>query len=306
MIVVGILVLVLLACLALIVGVANLAAVSSRRRALVAGLEDEGDGRGARFAEWDRQFRRTRWGRWTEEQLLLAGEQRPALAVALVAVGGGVLLGWVMAVGLAPVFGLVGIVAVVAGLRFYLSRAQQRRNEAFISQMPELARLLSNATGAGLSIASALGLAANELDAPAGPEMARVASRMRFGESLETAITELTTRLPSREVAVLASTLLVSSRSGGSLVTALRDIADTLEQRKEIRREVRTILAQSTSTGYLVIGMGFGLLFLLNALRPGTVAAMTEDWLGRGALIVGSSLFVAGFFIIRRMTRFDG
>ena len=47
-------------------------------------------------------------------------------------------------------------------------------------------------------------------------------------------------RLPSREVAVLVSTLLVSARSGGSLVTALRDIADTLEARKETRREVRT------------------------------------------------------------------
>ncbi len=306
MIVVTILVLVLTACLALIVGVANLSAVSSRRRALVAGVEDADLGRGARFADWDRQFRRIRLGRWTEEQLLLAGEQRSPLAVTLVAVGGGALVGWVMAVGLAPVFGLLGIVAVVVGIRFYLSRAQQRRNEAFIGQMPELARLLSNATGAGLSIASAIALAANELDAPAGPEMTRVAARMRFGESLETAIGELTTRLPSREVAVLASTLLVSSRSGGSLVTALRDIAETLEVRKEIRREVRTILAQSTATGYMVIAMGFGLLFLLNALRPGTVAAMTEDWLGRGALVVGSSLFVAGFVLIRRMTRFDG
>lgn len=306
MIVVGILVLVLLACLTLVLGVGDLAAVSSRRRALVAGIDDDAVGRGARFAAWDRSFRRTRWGRWTEEQLLLAGEERSALAVALLAVAGGVAVAWVLAVGLAPVFGLLGIVAVVVGLRFYLARAQQRRNEAFIGQMPELARLLSNATSAGLSIASALALAANELDAPAGPEMARVASRMRFGEDLETAINELTARLPSREVAVLASTLLVSSRSGGSLVTALRDIADTLEERKEIRREVRTVLAQSTSTGYLVIGMGFVLLFLLNGIRPGTVEAMTEDWLGRGALVVGSSLFVAGFLLIRRMTRFDG
>lgn len=306
MIVLGILGLVLLSSVFLILGVSNLGAVSARRRELVAGVEDSAVARGARFAQWDREFRRTRPGRWTEEQLLLAGEERPPLAVALVAVGGGFVLGWVLAVGLAPVFGLLGAVAVVVGIRFYLSRAQQRRNEAFIAQMPELARLLSNATGAGLSIASALALASNELDVPAGPEIGRVASRMRFGESLETAIGELTSRLPSREVSVLASTLLVSSRSGGSLVTALRDIADTLEERKEIRREVRTLLAQSTSTGYLVIGMGFGLLFLLNLLQPGTVAAMTQDWLGRAALIVGSSLFFGGFLLIRRMTRFDG
>jgi len=172
--------------------------------------------------------------------------------------------------------------------------------------MPELARVLSNATSAGLSIASAVSIAASELSEPAGPELARVASRMRFGDSLDTAMKGLENRLPSREVTVLISTLLVSARSGGSLVSALRDIADTLEARRETRREVRTTLAQSTSTGYLVIGMGFALLFVLNLIQPGTVQAMTDSWIGRAALVVGSSLFVGGFLLIRRMTRYDG
>jgi tight adherence protein B len=209
-------------------------------------------------------------------------------------------------VGLAPLFGLLGVAAVVLGIRTYLARARDRRNEQFIAQMPELARVMSNATSAGLSIASAVSVAATELAAPAGPELARVASRMRFGDSLETAMQGLEDRLPSREVTVLVSTLLVSARSGGSLVSALRDIADTLEARREIRREVRTTLAQSTSTGYMVIALGFGLLFLLNFMQPGTVQAMLDAWVGRAALIVGSALFVGGFLLIRRMTRYNG
>lgn len=299
---------VVVGCALFVVGVADLVSVQSRRRRLVAGVVDEpGSGAQARFAVWDRAFRRTRPGRWVAVQLLLAGEEhRPPLAVALVAAGGGLAVGWVLAVGLAPVFGLLGVVAMVVGVRAYLHRAKDRRNEQFIAQMPELARVLSNATSAGLSIASAIGIAAAELAAPAGPELARVASRMRFGDSLDTAMHGLEARLPSREVSVLVSTLLVSARSGGSLVSALRDIADTLDERKETRREVRTTLAQSTSTGYLVIGMGFGLLFLLNVIQPGTVVAMTSSWLGRGALVVGSALFVSGFLLIRRMTRFDG
>ncbi len=296
---------VLAAVVLLIAGLTDLGSVVARRRSLVAGVVDETSGQ--RFVVWDRSFRRTRPGRWVESQLLLAGEERRSpLLVASIAVGGGLVVAWVLAVGLAPVFGLLGIAAVVFGIRGYLGRAKDRRNEAFIAQMPELARVLSNATSAGLSIASAIGVAAAELSAPAGPELARVASRMRFGDSLDTAMHELEERLPSREVSVLVSTLLVSARSGGSLVSALRDIADTLDQRKEIRREVRTTLAQSTSTGYLVIAMGFGLLFLLNFIQPGTVAAMTSSWVGRAALVVGISLFTGGFVLIRRMTRFDG
>ncbi|MCL3859938.1 type II secretion system F family protein [Actinotalea sp. K2] len=299
---------VLSACVLFMAGVRDVASVTSRRRALIQGMAaDATAGPETRVERWDRAFGTTSAGRWVERRLLLAGEEdRPAVVVAGVAVAGGVVIGYVMAVGLAPVFGLLGIVAVVVGIRAYLARATERRNEQFIAQMPELARVLSNATSAGLSIAAAIVIAAEELSSPAGPELDRVVSRMRFGDSLETAMSGLEDRLPSREVSVLVSTLLVSARSGGSLVTSLRDIADTLDQRKEIRREVRTTLAQSTSTGYMVIGMGFGLLFLLNLIQPGTVEAMVSEWVGRGALLVGSSLFVGGFLLIRKMTRFDG
>ena len=102
---------------------------------------------------------------------------------------------------------------------------------------------------------------------------------------------------------MLLSTLLVSARSGGSLVTSLRNIADTLEQRKETRREIRTTLAQSVATGYTVIGLGVGILALLNVVNPGTVEIMTRNIIGQAALLVAAVLFAAGFLAIRRMTR---
>lgn len=289
----------------LVVGIADIAFVRSRRRSIVDGVVDDGPASwNARVDAWDRSFVRTRLGRWVSRQLLLAGEERSPSIVAVVTLASGLAAAWLLSVALAPAFAVLGLGAMVVGLRAWLGRARQRRNEQFITQMPELARLLSNATSAGLSIAAAVAVAAGELTAPAGPELRRVADRLRFGVSLETAVVELQERLPSREVAVLAATLLVSARSGGSLVTALRDIADTLEQRKETRREVRTVLAQATATGYTVVGMGFGILVMLNVIQPGTVERMTEQWLGRGALLVGGGLLIGGALIIRKMTRF--
>lgn len=291
----------------LVAGLRDLAVVSSRRRYLLDAASDTVDSlRRPLVEQLDRTFRSTRPGRWVEQQLVLAGMgDRPAIVLVGVALVGGLALGWVLAVGLAPVFALGGLVAVVLGLRAYLSWARERRRERFIAQMPELARTLSNATSAGLSIATAVDKAAHELAEPAAAELGRIAQRMKFGDSLESAVADLEERLPSREVSVLVATLLVSARSGGSLVSALRDIADTLEDRKEVRREVRTTLAQSTATGYMVIGVGIGILFLLNAINPGTVRSMTESFLGQAALVVGGFLFVGGFLIIRRITRHD-
>ncbi len=296
----------LMTMLLFVAGVREVAQVSSWRRGLAdLVLDDNRRQRGNALQVWDRRFRRTPPGRWVERQLLLAGVDRPPLLVALAFVTGTVALSYVLSITLAPVFALAGLVAGAQALRIFLSRARDRRREEFVTQMPELARVLANATNAGLSIRTSIEMAADELSDPARTELRRIADGMAFGASLDASLAEVQERLPSREVSILVSTLLVSARSGGSLVSALRDIADTLDNRKEVRREIRTVLAQSLATGYIVIAMGVGLLFLLNAVRPGTVEKMTTSGLGQGALVLAGILYTLGALAVRRMTRIE-
>ncbi len=290
----------------LFAGLVDLAAAPlARRRAVSAVLDGEGDRGGDRYGRLDRWLRDTGLGRRLEHELTLAGSDRSPLTIVLLgsvlAVAAGALL-WNL---LAPAFGVVGLLLGALGLRAWMRRGRERRREAFIAQMPELARVLANATNAGLSISTAIGIAGDELDEPARSELRRVSTSLAFGNDIDSALTELRDRLPSREVAVLMSSLLVSARAGGSLVTSLRSIADTLEERKETRREIRSTLAQSVATGYTVIGMGFGLLLLLNTISPGTVEEMTRDPIGQLALLFAGALFTGGFLLIRRMTRFE-
>lgn len=287
-------------------GVRDLAAVSADRRRIVeAVVGDDVYGRGTTVERYDRIFRATSVGARLERELVLAGVQRKPVVVFTGGVAVAGVVAFVLWTLLAPLFGILGLTAGFFAVRGYLGRERTRRLEAFIAQMPELARVLANATNAGLSIHTAIGVAAEELDEPARTEMQRVSTRIGFGASLNDALAEMQERLPSREIAVLASTLVVSARSGGSLVSALRDIADTLEARKETRREVRTTLAQAVSTGYIVIAMGCLILVVLNGLYSGVVAKMTADPVGQVALLIAGTLYAVGFLTIRRMTRFD-
>ena len=171
--------------------------------------------------------------------------------------------------------------------------------------MPELARTLSNASSAGLSIRTAVAMAADELAEPARSELRKVADEINVGVPLDDAMTNLENRLPSRELAVLVSSLVVSARSGGALVTALRDISDTLETRKEVRREIRTTYAQTVSTAYAVLGVGAASLFLLEAINSGTVDKMLQSPLGLGALIFAVVVYSGCIWAVRRMTRIE-
>ena len=291
-----------------IAGLAEFATHSAERRevGIAARQGSETDvTRGSTLARISRWFNRTRIGRWLEHELTMAGFRYPPIVVFAIFLVVTVTVPYVLARVLAPLFGVVGLVGGYVLLRTWLKRARERRREKFVQQIPELARILSNATNAGLSIATAWAVAEAEMAEPARSEIERLNSAVRFGAPLEEAMLQLNDRLPSREVRVLMSTMVVSARSGGSLVKALRDISFTLDDRKEVRREIRTTLAQARSTSVLVALLGVGILLMLNTIRPGTVELMTQNIVGQIALVVGFGLFATGFLVIQRMTRVE-
>src|ERR671928_112140 len=119
------------------------------------------------------------------------------------------------------------------------------------------------------------------------------------------ALGELAERLPSRELVVLVTTLVLSNRAGGTVVSSLRNLTHTLEERKETRREVRTQLSQVTMTSYAVPVLGVGALFLMNGVKDGALDRMTGSPVGQACVIIAFALYAVGFVLIRRMSRID-
>ena len=194
---------------------------------------------------------------------------------------------------------------VVVGLSMWLERKREARRDEFMGQLPELARILSNGASAGLSMVSAYGVAVQELDDPARTELRIALEEIRIGQSFEGAMASLGERMPSRELAVLVSTLAIQQRSGGDLVRALSDMATTLEARRETQREVKTLMAGATATSYVVMVIGAAALFLSDLIRPGTLDKVASSPIGLLALFVAGVLFVVGFLLIKRITRID-
>jgi tight adherence protein B len=299
----------LLACVLGVIGVHVYTRGRAQRAALVERLSSASQvpvtGRRRRFRTLDRRLRRTRAGRKLELRLAATGlDVTPGefFAAMTVLVAGLWLVGQAA---LAPFFGpIAGLLGVWAALAF-LNWQRQKRIERFINQLPEMARLLANATQAGLALRTAIGMAAEELEAPAGEELAQVANQLSMGASMDDALGEMADRLPSRELVVLVTTLVLSNRAGGQVVGALRNLTETLEERKETRREVRTQLSQVSMTSYAVPALGVGSLFLMNGVKDGALDRMTGSALGQAAVLVAFSLYAIGFFLIRRLSRID-
>lgn len=299
-----------LLCGALVVAGAHVySAGRSQQQALVDRLADESGepppGRGRRFAGVDRRLRGTRLGRRLGGRLASAGVELTAGEFLVYSLLAAALL-WIVAhVVLAAFFGPIAALVALWAAHTYLGWRRTKRIEKFINQLPELSRILANATQAGLALRTALAMAAEEMEAPAGEELSRVADKLAVGQSIEEALAELTERLPSRELVVLVTTLVLANRAGGTVVSSLRNLTQTLEERKETRREVRTQLSQVTVTAYVVPLMGVGTLLLMDQMVPGAIDRMTSSVWGQAAVVAALCLYGVGFFLIRRMSRID-
>lgn len=274
------------------------------RKHLIDAVDAQPQWRSSLVERLDAWLIRTSWGVRLTALLAGSGLAERSASLVLMAVGTSAIAA------AAAVYTFAGRVAavvialvVVMSFRRWLEKRREARVERFIGQLPELARLLANGAQAGLGVRRSVELAAREMDEPASGELAQVASEMGVGQSLAGALRHLSERLPSRELVVLVQTLVIQAKAGGALVTALQNIADTLDERRQLRREMKTAVVGATFSGYAVVLMGGGAVILMNMFSPGALDTMFTNLTGQLALGAAVLLFVVGFVVIGRLSK---
>ncbi len=246
------------------------------------------------------------WGRSVEQRLLRAGIDDLVTGDAFL----GVLVLAVLVFALAAQLVVPGAAVLLAiAVAFFASRfldhLVQKRTDKFAEQLPDIARIMANAAGAGMAIPNALALTMREMEEPAHSLLGHAVRQMEVGQTLAGAMESLQQRAPSREMAVMVSTLIIQQRSGGDVIEALREMSVNLEERRDLKREVVTAMTGVRFTAYIIISLGVGLLFVMEGLTRGTLRRMTGEPLGQVVLVVAFALFAAGYFAVKRLSRVD-
>jgi tight adherence protein B len=291
-----------------VLGLWQLLSGTSRKAELAErGQAGAGDGGGRSIVRaLDNRFRRTGPGRRMSASLAGAGVTLTAVEVIALVVLASLVSSFVLSFLFARFLAvIVGIGASILIARALIERRRGKRSEAFIEQLPEIGRMLANGAAAGLSMPQSLTMAGRELADPGGFELRRVVDELRLGQSVDAALNNLRARLPSREVSVLMTTIVIQQRAGGDTVRALSELATTLDARKDLRREVMTLLSGVVFTSYVVAGIGAGTILLLNFMSPGVTKAMTGSAIGIAGVIVAATLWTIAFVLIRKTTKID-
>jgi tight adherence protein B len=240
------------------------------------------------------------------EQLLVESGLKltPAgfVLLTLIGIAAGLGIGWWMSrlavsIILSVLFGFLPLI--------YVRRQRTVRLQAFEEQFPEAVELIARALRAGHAFTTGLGMAADEVPAPAGPEFRRVYDEQNFGMSLPDALRAMAKRVPVLDARFFVTAVLTQRESGGNLSEVLDNLASVMRERFKVKRQIRVISAHGRLSAWILSCLAPALAGFLFLTSPNFMRILWEDPLGVRLVIAAVALQLTGTIIISRMVRIE-
>jgi tight adherence protein B len=190
-------------------------------------------------------------------------------------------------------------VPVVA--RLVIKALVDRQRRAFDEQLPDNLQVIASAMRAGHTFVGALTLVAEDAPEPSRRELRRVIADEQLGVPLADALNRVTERMDSRDFEHVALVAALQRETGGNTAEVIDTVTDTIRERLDVRRLVRTLTAQGRLAGWVVSALPVVLLMVLSLINPTYMHPMFHRTAGVVALCVGAVMLVSAFLIIRRI-----
>ncbi|MGA3054171.1 MAG: type II secretion system F family protein [Candidatus Korobacteraceae bacterium] len=199
-----------------------------------------------------------------------------------------------------------GLIAgtLAATLPILVLRAKgARRLNKFNQKLPDALDLMARALRAGHSVGAAIEIVAQEGGEPLRSEFKEVYKQQSFGLPQRDALLQLGRRVPSADLQIVITAMLVQKETGGNLVDILERTTAVLRDRMRIQGELRVRTAQGRLTGWILCLLPVVMFFLINAANPGYADVLVHDPVGRKLTYAGIGMMALGGLLIRKIVR---
>jgi len=112
-------------------------------------------------------------------------------------------------------------------------------------------------------------------------------------------------RMPSEDLDLVVTAILVSQEVGGSLAEVMDNIARTIRERHQIEGKIHALTSQGRMQAWILGSVPIALGFVLNWLNPSLFEPMLTTWIGWGLFAIIGVLLGAGMLIVRKIVMID-
>jgi tight adherence protein B len=224
----------------------------------------------------------------------------------------------IMSLGLAAIVGVVAswlvpqpLVAPLAALAAggaplgWLLHRRSSRLKRFEEQFPEALDLLARAIRSGQAFQTAMGMVADELPDPVGPEFKKTFDQQNFGLPLRDALNEMSVRITLLDVRFFVTAVLIQRETGGNLSEILDNLAHVVRERFKIQRQVRVHTAHGRFTGYVLMALPAALAIALSFINPEHMQLLFHEKMGQTMLIGAIVMQAIGYVWIRKVIKIE-
>lgn len=203
-----------------------------------------------------------------------------------------------------PLFAVV-VSCVVGGLVpwLYLKRATYRRTNAIEQQLPEALDLMGRAMLAGHAFPSALKMVGDEMPEPVAGEFHIVFDEINYGISVQDALNNLATRVPSTDIGYFVISVLIQRETGGNLAELLGNLSMLIRERLKLLGTVRVLSAEGRLSAQILTVLPFALALIVNILNPKFMSLLWTDPMGIKMVGIALVMVLLGIYWMWRVIK---
>lgn len=188
-------------------------------------------------------------------------------------------------------------------LPWYVVRKKaERRRQMIEDQLADAMVALSSAIKAGLSLAQALDILAQQTPRPICQEFQQIIGEYQLGKPMERCLAEARQRLRSENFALFAAAMEASRDSGGRLNETVDRIAHSVRELQRLERKIGAETAQArTSALYMALAPVFVLAVYWFAIDPVNTERLFTTFAGQVMLSFAIILNVSAWLWSRQI-----
>jgi tight adherence protein B len=259
------------------------------------------------FAATERAFANVKQFRALQRLLIRADLPLLAAELLYLCVGVAVVAGVLAALaGAPPPLDLAAMAAGGALPSAWVATKARLRIKEFDNQLPDILITVAASLKAGHSFRHAIQAVVEEGVEPAAKEFRRVLNETRLGRPMDDALAEMAGRIGSANLTFVLTSVTIQRQIGGSLAGLFDMVAETVRQRQQFARKVRSLTAMGRMSAYVLVGLPIVLGLALTALNPAYMEPLWHSSTGHELLVVGLVMLSLGALILKKIVSFRG
>ena len=183
----------------------------------------------------------------------------------------------------------------------WVTLKRNKRLALFGAQLSDALTIICNALRVGQSFQTAMKSVADEMEEPISREFMRVYRETQYGMPLETSLARLVSRTKNSDLDLVCSAVVIQRQIGGNLAVILENISGTINQRIQLRGEVKTMTSAGRLSGYIVGALPVLIIVFLMFLNPNYIDMFFTTSSGRMMLVVCVVMEAIGFSIVQKI-----